>query len=389
MPFLYENQNNPGLLWNMLNNRNIEVKYTYKDSEGGTHTEHDLKAEAQLRDLKRKINDELNSWLWKDKDRADKLENLFNDTFNANVEAQFSNKVTINGQSPLITLRDHQAKLVNRVAFSPYNVLAQHGVGAGKTFGAIASLMKMKQLGMIAKPVIVVPKNKIQDWQGDFYKLFPGANVLVADSNTFLEKKRKEFVNKIATTDCDAVIISYEQFKMIPMTPEYQLEYNKRELAKIKESIEDEGGTLKNGKYSFRNGSKTTRQLQQLIDKIEAEINALENFKKDENNIFFEETGIDYICVDEAQNYKNLMYFSNLSGVADMGNPTGSQRAKDMKTKCDYVRNMQQGKGVLFLTATPIMNSPVEAYTQLRYLADEELEKKGIRTLDDFISLFG
>ena len=389
MPFLYENQNTPGLLWNMLNNRNIEVKYTYKDSEGGTHTEHDLKAEAQLRDLKRKINDELNSWLWKDKDRADKLENLFNDTFNANVEAQFSDKVTINGQSPLITLRDHQAKLVNRVAFSPYNTLAQHGVGAGKTFGAIASLMKMKQLGMIAKPVIVVPKNKIQDWQGDFYKLFPGANVLVADSNTFLEKKRKEFVNKIATTDCDAVIISYEQFKMIPMTPEYQLEYNKRELAKIKESIEDEGGTLKNGKYSFRNGSKTTRQLQQLIDKIEAEINALENFKKDENNIFFEETGIDYICVDEAQNYKNLMYFTNLSGVADMGNPTGSQRAKDMKTKCDYVRKMQQGKGVLFLTATPIMNSPVEAYTQLRYLADEELEKKGIRTLDDFISLFG
>lgn len=389
MPFLYENQNTPGLFWNILNNRNIEVKYTYKDSEGNSHTEHDLKAEAQLRDLKRKINDELNQWLWKDKDRADRLETLFNDTFNSNVEAVFSDKVTINGQSPLITLRDHQAKLVNRVCFSPYNVLAQHGVGAGKTFGAIASLMKMKQLGMIAKPVIVVPKNKIQDWQNDFYKLFPGANVLVADSNTFLEKKRKEFVNKIATTDCDAVIISYEQFKMIPMTPEYQLAYNKRELAKIKESIEDEGGTLQNGKYTFRKGSKTTRQLQQLIDKIEAEINALENFKRDENNIFFEETGIDYICVDEAQNYKNLMYFSNLSGVADMGNPTGSQRAKDMKTKCDYVRNMQQGKGVLFLTATPIMNSPVEAYTQLRYLADEELEKKGIRTLDDFIALFG
>lgn len=396
MHFLYENQNSPGLLWRILNNYNIEVTSTYKDPDGKTHTIHNEKAEAELRQLKSKLNDELNTWLWEDETRKNQLETLFNDSYNSNVEAHFNDQVTLRGQSPDITLRSHQKRLVNRVAFSPYNTLAQHGVGAGKTFGAIAALMKMKQLGMISKPVIVVPKNKIADWANDFYKLFPGANLLMADSNTFVESKRREFVNKIATNDCDAVIISYEQFKMLPMTPEKRLEYNRRELKKIMETAEQENlktESKKNKagevKTTFKNTTKTTRQLQTLKDRLEKEIKKLESFKKDDTSVFFEETGIDYICVDEAQNYKNLMYYSNLTGVADMGNPTGSQRAKDMKMKTDYIRSVNKGKGVLLLTATPIMNSPVEAYTMLRYLGDEELEKKGIRTLDDFVSMFG
>ena len=394
MPFLYKSQNEPGLLWKVLNNYNLEVKYTeeYTDEFGNKkkRTKHNLQEEAALREIKRKLTNEFNKWLWKDDSRREHLETLFNDRYNSNAEAHYEKDVTIQGQSPMINLMDHQKRLVNRAVQSPYNTLVQHGVGAGKTFGSIASLMKMKQLGMISKPVIVVPKNKISDWQNDFYTLFPNANILVADSFTFKKNYRKEFVNRMATNDVDAVIISYEQFKDIPMSPEKRLEYNKKELAKIMESATDEGATMdENGKFVFKQSSKTTRQLEQLKDRLKTEIAELENFQKSDDNIFFEQTGIDYICVDEAQNYKNLMYFTNLTGVADMGTPRGSQRAKDMKIKTDYIRNMQKGKGVMLLTATPIMNSPVEAYTMLRFLADEELEKMGINTLDDFISMFG
>lgn len=92
---------------------------------------------------------------------------------------------------------------------------------------------------------------------------------------------------------------------------------------------------------------------------------------------------------DEAQSYKNLAYTTNLSNVADMGKPDGNQITFDMKMKTDYVRNVQGGKGVVFGTATPVMNSPVEAYAMLQYLCPEELEKRGIYNLDNFIDMFG
>lgn len=372
MPFLYRNATNPGLLWTILNNKNISV--TYKDSQG--KTQHDIDAEDALKSLRDKVNKEFNDWVWKDAERTKLLEEIYNDSYNAMAVPHYSDVVSLAGQSAEITLRKHQAAAVNRIVQSPYNTLLQHGVGAGKTFAAIGAAMKLRQLGLASKPCIVVPKRKVADWQRDFLILFPTAKLLVADETTFAKANRKEFVNKIATSDVDAVIISHDQFEMIPMSPDYQEAYNKKQLEEIlavEQSV----------------GKKTTRQLESAKKRAEKRVAEANAMKRDTDNVAFEETGIDYIFVDEAQAYKNLSYFTNLSGVSDMGTPDGAKRANDMKMKTDFMRQKQSGKGVTFLTATPIMNSPVEAYTMLRYLMEDQLEKIGIHNLDDFINMFG
>lgn len=374
MPFLYSSATNPGLLWTILNNKNISV--TFKDLQG--KTQHNVNAENALKSLRDKVNKEFNDWVWKDAERTKLLEEIYNDSYNAMAIPHYSDVVSLAGQSAQITLRKHQAVAVNRIVQSPYNTLLQHGVGAGKTFAAIGAAMKLRQLGIASKPCIVVPKRKVADWQRDFLILFPTAKLLVADETTFAKANRKEFVNKIATSDVDAVIISHNQFEMIPMSPDYQEAYNKKQLEEILAVEQSVGGK-----------EKTTRQLESAKKRAEKRVAEANAMKRDTDNVTFEETGIDYIFVDEAQAYKNLSYFTNLSGVSDMGTPDGAKRANDMKMKTDFMRQKQSGKGVTFLTATPIMNSPVEAYTMLRYLMEDQLEKIGIHNLDDFINMFG
>lgn len=112
--------------------------------------------------------------------------------------------------------------------------------------------------------------------------------------------------------------------------------------------------------------------------------------KHDKDNTNFEDTGVDYLFVDEAQKFKNLAPTSNRTkNMRDSGATESSDRAFDMLEKCDYLRAKMNGKGVCFLSATPVMNSPVEAYNMLRFVANEELQKRGIDSLDAFINQFG
>ena len=378
MGFLYTNNNDRGMLYNILNNRDLTVKS--QDINGKSVP--NLEATEACKELKNKITDEFNKWLWKDEGRRTQLEEVYNDSYNAMARAHYDSKVTIPGQTADIQLRDHQGSAINRIVQSPYNTLLQHGAGAGKTFAMIGATKKLKELGIAKKPVIVVPKNKVGDWINDYYKMFPTANVLVADDTTFTAANRKEFTNRIATTDVDAVIISKEQFQKIPMSEEYQKDFIQKQIDSII-AMQEELKANKGGNPS------TTRQLESRRKSLQNRLNKMADAKRDTDNITFEETGIDYVFADEAQSYKNLAYTTNLSNVADMGKPDGNQITFDMKMKTDYVRNMQGGKGVVFGTATPIMNSPVEAYAMLQYLCPEELEKRGIYNLDNFIDMFG
>lgn len=378
MGFLYTNKNDRGMLYNILNNRDLTVKS--QDINGKSVP--NLEATEACKELKNKITDEFNKWLWKDEGRRTQLEEVYNDSYNAMARAHYDSKVTIPGQTADIQLRDHQGSAINRIVQSPYNTLLQHGAGAGKTFAMIGATKKLKELGIAKKPVIVVPKNKVGDWINDYYKIFPTANVLVADDTTFKKENRREFTNRIATTDVDAVIISQDQFKMIPMSDDYQKGTIQKQIDSII-AMQEELKANKGGNPS------TTMQLEKRRKSLATKLEKLADAKRDTDNITFEETGIDYIFVDEAQKYKNLAYTTNLSNVADMGKPDGNQLTFDMQMKTDYVRNMQSGKGVVFGTATPVMNSPVEAYSMLRYLYPEGLEKTGIYNLDNFIDMFG
>ena len=64
---------------------------------------------------------------------------------------------------PHITLYPHQKDAVWRV-MSSGNTLLAHAVGAGKTYVMVAAGMKMKQAGLITKPLYVVPNHMLEQF---------------------------------------------------------------------------------------------------------------------------------------------------------------------------------------------------------------------------------
>ena len=117
-------------------------------------------------------------------------------------------------------------------------------------------------------------------------------------------------------------------------------------------------------------------QLQEMADEI----------RKDDL-ITFEELGIDSVMVDEAQAFKNLAVFSKMNVAGITG--SGSQRAMDMYLKCQYINEINGGRGIVFATGTPISNTMVEMYVMQQFLQKDTLEQLGIYHFDSWAANFG
>ena len=103
----------------------------------------------------------------------------------------------------------------------------------------------------------------------------------------------------------------------------------------------------------------------------------------------FEDLGVDYLFVDEAQGFKNLFLFSKMNSVAGISN-AASQRASDLKIKCECLQELHgSDRGVVFATGTPISNSMTEMYTMQTYLQPSILRDLGITFFDGWAADFG
>lgn len=75
----------------------------------------------------------------------------------------------------------------------------------------------------------------------------------------------------------------------------------------------------------------------------------------------------------------------NVAGVSG----ASSQRAMDMHMKCQYINEIGDGKGVIYLTGTPVANSMAELYVLQKTLQPWELERRGLLMFDAWASTFG
>ena len=153
--------------------------------------------------------------------------------------------LTFDGMNPTIDLREHQKNAVARVLYGG-NTLLAHAVGAGKTYECIASAMELKRLGIVSKPMFVVPNHLLGQWANEVLKLYPTANILVATQKDFEKTRRKKLMAKIATGEWDAVLIAHSSFGLIPMSKEYEKKHIEKEIQEVTEAIDrikmEEGG---------------------------------------------------------------------------------------------------------------------------------------------------
>lgn len=358
----------------------VQIYDTHQD---GSRTLNET--ETQLaNDKVNQVKQEWSRWIWADDARRASLSRLYNDQFNTDVAREYDGShLTLPGKvsDDIIRLRPHQNNFIWRVVQGG-STLADHVVGAGKTFSLIGAAMELRRMGLAQKPVFAVPNHLVGQWAQDFIKLYPGANVLAATKADFEKANRKRFFARIATGDWDAVIVAHSSFGKVAVKPETEAAFIKEEIADLTSSIEAieeaEGKKSRNVKQAAERKAKMEERLKKLLD----------TDNKDDS-LYWDDLGIDALFVDEAHEFKNLAYSSGMRGVAGMGNAAGSQKATDLYMKTRIVRDATGGRNVVFATGTPISNTMAEMYTQQRYLDYDNLKASGLAHFDAWARMFG
>jgi len=325
------------------------------------------------------IQEAFASWVWREPERRDALLKLYNDTFNTVRPREYDGShLVIPGMNSEMKLRKHQLDFVARVIYTGTG-LAAHEVGAGKTAALIAAGMYLKNLGAIHKAVFVVPNPLVGQWAMEFYRFFPNANLLVSTVEDFTPKNRNRYVSKIATGEYDAVILAHSQFEKIPISRERQIMQLEQQINEIEAAI-SEMKYEKGENWSIKQMAIFRENLETKLEKLSAE-------EKKDDLLTFEQLGVDMMFVDEAHFYKNCFVFTKLRNVAGI-TTSSSQRAFDMLLKCQYLQEVNNGRGVVFATGTMISNSISELFVMQRYLQPQELERFGWSYFDTWIAHF-
>ena len=326
------------------------------------------------------IKEAFQAWVFNDPQRRQDLVSTYNKLFNSTRSRVYDGShIELVGASPEISLRPHQQGAIARILYGG-NTLLAHEVGAGKTFEMIGAAMESKRLGLCNKSLMVVPNHIIEDFAGEFIRLYPSANILVASKKDFEPANRKKFCARIATGDYDAIIIGHSQFEKIPLSKE-------RQEATLREQISD----VMAGIVQVRreNGERfTIKQLEKTKKSLEVRLAKLTEDSRKDDVVTFEQLGVDRLFVDEAHHYKNLYLVTKMRNVAGLST-SEAQKSSDLFMKCRYMDELTGGKGVIFATGTAISNSMSELFTMQRYLQYDTLQNIGLGTFDAWASTFG
>lgn len=324
----------------------------------------------------------------------------------------------LKGLSGQMKLHSYQNAAVRRLSEEGSGILA-FNVGLGKTTSALALARYNTQMGRSKRTCIVVPNSVLSNWYHEAkalygnmdHALFVGLRPIVGDDGKVEQepvldehgqpKKGKDgsiIYQDVLKSDNDAeavwdamwsipqsnsslVIMTQDRFGQIPLKKESKDAYATlmaADMANSKAKLDDR----KKGKRGYKGAVAEEGMEGRLAD---------DGTKKRGDFPYFEDMGFTDVIVDEAHGFKNgVAASSNYDRKYYLPNTAPSQRALDMAMKLNHLKSNNNGRGVYFLTATPITNSLNEVYTMLNHVVPrEEFTNRGIYTLDDFLATFG
>ena len=363
-----------------LNLRDTRIFDYMYDEHGNKKAVFNAKETTAAQAKQEVIKQAFQDWIWKDPERRNRLVRYYNDTFNSVRPREYDGShITFGGISPEITLRPHQVNAIAHILYGG-NTLLAHKVGAGKTFEMVAAAQESKRLGLCQKSMFVVPNHLVGQWASEYLRLYPSANILVTTKQDFETGNRKKFCGRIATGDYDAVIIGHSQFEKIPMSIERQREQLEKQLDDIERGIDDV--------QASKGEQFTVKQLMKTRKAIKTKLEKLNDTKRKDTVIDFEQLGVDRLFIDESHFYKNLYLYTKMRNVGGIAQ-TEAQKSSDLFMKCRYLDEITGNRGTVFATGTPVSNSMVELYSVQRYLQYDTLAQNGLQHFDSWASTFG
>nr|WP_159048456.1 DEAD/DEAH box helicase family protein [Streptomyces sp. MMG1522] len=364
------------LILSILRQADSTIQVTYRDNEGNTRV--NQVATDAAREKARLIREAWDDWIWADKARSERLADIYNALFNALVLPDYdTSPLRLPGSSDW-TMRPHQNAAIRRIVSEPTALLA-HVVGAGKTATMVGGIMELRRTGLARKPAMVIPNHMLRQITREFHEIYPNAKLLAISASDLGVKRRAKFMARAAGGDWDAVIMTHEAFNRVPLRPETQLDYIDTELSSLREQLDEASAAGME--------QRTIKQIETDLAAIEARMLKQVDESANGAGIFLEDTGIDYLMVDEAHAYKNLRTISAIPGAGIQG----SVKATKLHMVLGHLRktNGADGKVCTLATGTPIANSVTEAYVLKRYLAPDLLERQGLTNFDSWAATFG
>lgn len=254
-------------------------------------------------------------------------------------------------------------------------------VGVGKTMSTIVAMAETMERGWAKRAMVILPNPSIlEQWVKEIKSILPSATIYpVRKSKDILRFKNVETEEKsfiLATTDIlNKFAFREDTFK--------ELEPD------IMEMIMNVGG------------EKTARQEELEKQKIYKMFGVVMKGKADpKDRIYFEDTKIDMLTIDEGHNYNHV--FSRVPTAKELVGDKWVKRANDYNSltvnpsargiKAFFLSRLilkkNDNRNVFMLTATPFQNNPLEIYTMLQYVGKDEIEKRGLNNIADFVDTY-
>ena len=359
---------------NLLNSNQPTITKQVEDGDKKKHVT-DVEKTTVLRAKETELQELFQDFVARYPDVQQMIEEAYNSLYNRTVSKVYDGgHLTIDGLAQNISLRPHQKNAIQRIVEEKRALLA-HEVGSGKTLTMLGAGFKLKELGMVHKPLYVVPSSLTAQFGQEIMKFFPTKKVYVTTKKDFAKAKRKQFVSRIITGDYDAIVIGDSQFEKIPMSQEKQVTYIQDKLDQLRE--------IKQGSDS----DYTVKEAERSIKGLEHQLEELQKLERD-TFIEFENLGIDFLFVDEAHHFKNIRPITGLGNVAGITNTT-SKKNVDMEMKVRQVQGEHDYRNVVFATGTPVSNSISELYTMMSYIQPDVLERYQVSNFDSWVGAFG
>ena len=262
--------------------------------------------------------------------------------------------------------------------------LAQSGcvafdVGVGKTFTAIAEVMCAMQQGRCKRPLIAVPNSTYQNWiteiigKGSVKGLLAGCGITI---NNWFNLGADITAKESDIKDNSITLVTKEGFVRLGFTEDLE-----DDLAKeLKEDLLP--ASDRDGASGGKADAKTLERIQNILGR-----------GNKGSRLDFDKCGFDYVVIDEAHNYRNI--FSKVQ--ADTSKKTRSYKTVTLGKPsdiglsafifCNYVQR-KFGGNVMLLTATPFSNAPMEVFSMLSLVAQDDLHRRHLNNVHRFFETF-
>ncbi|MGJ1415182.1 N-6 DNA methylase [Sphingobacterium multivorum] len=329
-------------------------------------------------------------WLHAQNDAfKNRLTDQYNDTFNCFVRPNYdgSHQDFPGLDRKALGIEDLYSSQKDTVWMIKLNngAICDHEVGAGKTLVMCTAAQEMKRLGLAHKPMIIGLKSNVHEIAEAYRTAYPHAKILFPGKEDFTPQKRLRIFGDIKNNDWDCVILTHDQFGMIPQSPVIQKEILQIELDSVErnlDALQSQGKEVTRGMLAG-----VIKRKENLEVKLKTLQHDIENRKDDV--VDFKMMGIDHLFVDESHQFKNLMFNTRHSRVAGLGNVDGSQKAINLLFAIRTIQECTNADmGATFLSGTTISNSLTELYLLFKYLRPRAMEKQGIHSFDAWAAIY-